>query len=117
MTKHIRREVLRMGMGIALLGLIEFLVLALIRRQLLSVLIGAVIGCLTAWLYFFILGAAVEQPQNRGRYLFLYLVRFGVIAAMAYWVLTDPRIDALAAILPLVFPRLLILLRARRGQI
>ena len=117
MTKHIRRQVLRMGLGIALLGLIECLVLFFIRGQLMKIIIGAAVGCLTAWLYFFILAAAVEQPQMRGRYLFLYLLRFAAIAVMAYWVLTDQRVDALAAILPLIFPRLLILLRARRGQL
>lgn len=111
MTKQIKQEILRMGWGIILLGMVELFILWAVRGRIGIVAAGVVTGCVTAWLYFFLLGMAVEHPEKRGRYTFLYLLRFAVIGVMTYVVLTNNRFDALAALLPLIFPRILILFR------
>ena len=121
MTEPIKREVLRMGVGIFVLGVIEAAVLWLVRRNAGAVLPGAAAGCVTAWIYFILLGLAVERPDRKIQYSLLYLLRFGVIALALYWALTSPAVDSWAAIIPLVFPRLLIpcfakLDHKKRGQ-
>ncbi len=117
MTKEIKKEVLRMGAGIAMAGIILCIVLFVLRQRYLSVFLGTLTGCLTAWIYFAILGFAVEHPEQKARFFFLYILRFGVIALMAYWVLVYRLVDPFGALIPLVFPRLVILLRARRGNV
>ncbi len=117
MTKEIKKEVLRMGVGIALAGVILCLVLFVLRQRYLSVFLGTLTGCLTAWIYFVILGFAVEHPEQKARFFILYILRFGLIALFAYWVLVYRQVDPFAALIPLVFPRLVIMLWAGRGKV
>ncbi|MBE7042551.1 MAG: hypothetical protein E7399_03545 [Ruminococcaceae bacterium] len=117
MTKEIKKEVLQMGTGILIAGAILSIVLMIVRRQVVSVLLGTLAGCLTAWIYFAILGLAVEHPEQKGRFFLLYILRFGLIALVAYWVLVYRLVDPFGALIPLVFPRLIIMLRARRGDV
>lgn len=117
MTKEIRQEILKMGAGIFVAGIVLCIVLFIVRQQYLTVLSGTFIGCLTAWIYFAILGFAVEHPERRTRFFALYILRFGVIALMVYWVLVYRLVDPFGALIPLVFPRLIIMLRAGRGNV
>ncbi len=117
MSEEIRKEVLKMGAWIFGLGGVLFIVLMFVRKTVLPVLTGTVVGCLTAWIYFAVLGFAVEHPENKARFSFLYLLRFVLIGVMAYWVLTTNIVDPFGALIPLVFPRLIIMLRARRGEL
>lgn len=117
MTKEIRQEILKMGAGIFVAGIVLCVVLFIVRQQYLSVFLGTLLGCLTAWIYFAILGFAVEHPELKARFFTLYILRFGVIALMAYWVLVYGLVDPFGALIPLVFPRLIIMLRAGRGNV
>ena len=117
MSKVIRNEVLIMGFGIGVAGVFLCFVLMLLRQQHVSVILGTLTGCLTAWVYFAILGFAVEHPENKARFSFFYFLRFALIGVVAYWVLTSKTVDPFGALIPLVFPRLIILFRARRGDV
>ena len=117
MSKEIRKEVLKMGAWILGFGALLFVILMLVRKTVLSVLAGTAVGCVTAWIYFAILGLAVEHPENKARFSFLYLLRFALIGVVAYWVLTSKAVDPFGALIPLIFPRMIIMIRARRGDV
>lgn len=117
MTQETKQEVLLMGAGILILGLMNCLVLSFLRPRFLPVLYGTGVGCLTAWIYFILLGVAVEHPDKRVLFSLLYLLRFSVVGVMVYWVLTTGLVDPFGALIPLLFPRLVILFRVRRGKV
>ena len=116
MTEEIKQKVFWMGRKIVVWGGVLFLILMILRGRIGPVLFGTLLGCVTAWGYFVILGLAVEKPENKVRFSLFYLARFTLIGLTAYWALTQKRIDPFGALIPLVFPHFIILFQARREQ-
>lgn len=124
--KTVLRETKRIAIGEVVLLAIMWIVYALTRRFSLAVVLGSLIGGAYAVFNFFMLGMTVQkaaqvQPDNaemaRMQMKSSYNMRMVGMLAVAVLAFALPFVDGLAAVIPLLFPRLTILALQLTGQI
>lgn len=124
--KTVLRETKRIAIGEVILLAIMWIVYALTGRFSLAVVLGGLIGGAYAVFNFFMLGMTVQkaaqvQPDNaemaRMQMKSSYNMRMVGMLAVAVLAFALPFVDGLAAIIPLLFPRLTILALQLTGQI
>ena len=124
--KTVLRETKRIAIGEVVLLAIMWIVYALTGRFSLAVVLGSLIGGAYAVFNFFMLGMTVQkaaqmQPDNaemaRMQMKSSYNMRMVGMLAVAVLAFALPFVDGLAAVIPLLFPRLTILALQLTGQI
>ena len=124
--KTVLRETKRIAIGEVILLAIMWIVYALTGRFSLAVVLGGLIGSAYAVFNFFMLGMTVQkaaqvQPDNadmaRMQMKSSYNMRMVGMLAVAVLAFALPFVDGLAAVIPLLFPRLTILALQLTGQI
>ena len=124
--KTVLRETKRIAIGEVILLAIMWIVYALTGRFSLAVVLGGLIGGAYAVFNFFMLGMTVQkaaqvQPDNaemaRMQMKSSYNMRMVGMLAVAVLAFALPFVDGLAAIIPLLFPRVTILALQLTGQI
>ena len=124
--KTVLRETKRIAIGEVVLLAIMWIVYALTGRFSLAVVLGSLIGGAYAVFNFFMLGMTVQkaaqvQPDNaemaRMQMKSSYNMRMVGMLAVAVLAFALPFVDGLAAVIPLLFPRLTILAIQLTGQI
>ncbi|MGN0997392.1 MAG: ATP synthase subunit I [Candidatus Ventricola sp.] len=124
--KTVLRETKRIAIGEVVLLVIMWIVYALTGRFSLAVVLGGLIGGAYAVFNFFMLGMTVQkaaqvQPDNaemaRMQMKSSYNMRMVGMLAVAVLAFALPFVDGLAAVIPLLFPRLTILALQLTGQI
>ena len=124
--KTVLRETKRIAIGEVVLLAIMWIVYALTGRCSLAVVLGSLIGGAYAVFNFFMLGMTVQkaaqvQPDNaemaRMQMKSSYNMRMVGMLAVAVLAFALPFVDGLAAVIPLLFPRLTILALQLTGQI
>lgn len=109
-----KKEVGRQAIGIAVLGVLQLVIFALLRRFDLSVLWGTLLGCSFTLLSFVLLTLSVQQSLRRvgrGASVFMtmtYLGRLALTAAVVLLAIKVPQIYLWATVIPLLFPRIVI---------
>lgn len=116
MTEDVKRNVLQMGCGITVAGCLLCLILLLFHDSYAYVISGVAIGCLAAWICFFLLGMAVSHPEKRICWIVLYMLRFGITASVIGVAFTYRFADPIGITLPFLFPGWIILCRAGRRK-
>ena len=124
--KTVLRETKRIAIGEVVLLAIMWIVYALTGRFSLAVVLGSLIGGAYAVFNFFMLGMTVQkaaqvQPDNaemaRMQMKSSYNMRMVGMLAVAVLAFALPFVDGLAAVIPLLFPRLTSLALQLTGQI
>ena len=124
--KTVLRETKRIAIGEVVLLAIMWIVYALTGRFSLAVVLGSLIGGAYAVFNFFMLGMTVQkaaqvQTDNaemaRMQMKSSYNMRMVGMLAVAVLAFALPFVDGLAAVIPLLFPRLTILALQLTGQI
>lgn len=120
------RETRRIAIGEAVMLVIMYIVYAALGRFSLDVLLGGLVGGLYAVLNFFMLGMTVQkaaqiQPENaelaRMQMKSSYNTRMVGMLLVAVVAFALPFVDGLAAIIPMLFPRLTILVLQITGRV
>jgi len=128
LSKPILREVLRVSVCIFALGAIMVLVFALFGNFDLTVLWGALLGCVYACINFAHTAKSVERSASAGsesaakmKMMSGYYFRLILAAAVMFWAIKAPYFNMWAAVIPFIFPRISIYIvsiidRIRRGK-
>ena len=120
------KETKRMAVGVGTMTLIMLIVYAVIGRFSLAVVLGAMMGAGYAVFNFYKLGRTVEkatavraenEEQARMQLRMSYQMRMIGMLVIAVLAFVLPFVDGLACIIPMVFPRLWILILQITGQI
>lgn len=114
----VRRETAFVALGTVILSVLMEAVFLVIGKWNLTVLFGNLLGAFVAVLNFFLLGLTVqaavslEEKDAKARMTLSQRLRLLLLAAAAILGIVLPCFDAIAAILPLFFPRLVLGVRA-----
>lgn len=124
--ESIRKEIRRIVIGQVILLTVMLVVYACIGRFSTAVLLGGVIGSACAVFNFCLLGRTVQRvaslpPENaelaRMQMKSSYSTRMVVMLLVMVVCFALPFVDGLAAVIPLVFPRLTILFLQATGKV
>lgn len=122
----VRRETKRIAIGQMVFFVIMLIVYGVLGRFSLAVLLGGLIGSAYAVLNFFMLGMTVQkvaamQPENaelaRMQMKSSYNSRMVGMLLVTVLCFALPFVDGLSALIPLMFPRLTILILQITGQV
>lgn len=122
LQKAVRTETLHIAAGTAALGAVMLAVFAVCGRFGLPVVFGALLGCCWAVLNFLLLGITVQkaasEPQARAKswMQFSYSLRMLGSAIIMILGFTLPWLNAVAVAVPLLFPRVTILIMQLTGR-
>ena len=118
----IRRETVYVAIWTVILSVLMNAVFLILGRWDLTVLWGSLWGSFAAVLHFFLLGIGVqiavskEDPKDAKKVIQLsHTLRFLLWGVMAILGVTVPLFHSVAAVVPLLFPRIGILFRPRFG--
>lgn len=120
------RETKRIAIGVCILLIVMLAVYAGLGRFSLAVLLGGLLGAAYAVLNFFMLGMTVQkaaqiQPENaelaRMQMKSSYNMRMIGMLIVVVIAFALPFVDGLACMIPMVFPRITILVLQITGQI
>ncbi|MBQ6998613.1 MAG: ATP synthase subunit I [Clostridia bacterium] len=108
-----KKNILQVVAGSLILGAILVIVFFLIGRFDLSVVWGALLGIACACLNFAFLALTVSKSLSKGKaaggYMGIsYLLRLAFIGAVVVFAIKSPYINYVAAVIPLLFPRVII---------
>lgn len=104
-----------MLIGLLILGVIMYGVFAAFGHYDLTVVLGALLGVAAAFANFAVLGMSVQKAVDKdagGARISMassYTLRMLMIAAVVVFAIKSPYINYLAAIIPLIFPRIVIM--------
>ena len=120
---EVKKQIVQIALGALILSGAELLVYLIIRRMSLSVLLGTLYGCAFTVLSFILLAyfvqKAVDKSENGAKAYMsgAYTLRLLLTAAMVVAAFKIPQINWLAAVIPLLFPRLIIMVLNLKGKI
>ncbi len=108
-----KKNILQVVAGSLILGIITDLVFFLIGRFDLSVVWGTLLGIACACFNFVFLALTVSKSLGKGKaaggYMGIsYLLRLAFIGAVVVFAIKSPYINYVAAVIPLLFPRVII---------
>ena len=109
-------EIKRLGIGILILSLLMLLIFIVTLGYDNSYLLGALLGAGASYLNFIFLAFGVENSVKRSKnaakgYMGSgYFLRLAFIAVVIYFAINSPYINHWAAIIPLIFPRIVIMI-------
>ena len=113
-----KNDILQVAVGTVLLGILMDILFALFGKFGPSVFLGTLLGCGFTLLNFILLAisvsGAVEKQSGKtaGNFMRIsYLLRLLLTAAMVIFAIKAPYINYLAAVIPLTFPQITILIR------
>lgn len=120
---EVKKQIAQITVGTLILGAAELLVYLIIRRLDLGVVFGTLYGCAFTVLSFILLAyfvqKAVDKSENGAKAYMsgTYTLRLLLTAAMVIAAFKIPQINWLAAVIPLLFPRLIIMILNLKGKI
>lgn len=114
MTPEVRRTVGGIAVGTAVLTAVMLVIYALLGRWSLSVLLGAAIGAICAVLNFYFMARSLQKAADRAagegqvkvRAQLGYMLRMLGMIGAAVLAIVVLKTDALATLLPYIFPSL-----------
>lgn len=113
--KAVKRETLHIALGVVGFTALENVIYLLIGLWSTSVLAGSLVGAVLAVANFFALALTVQAAASTGdekrsklKMQFSYSVRMLVVLLALIAVFAAPFLDGIAAVFPLLFPRLTI---------
>lgn len=119
----LKKEVIRMCAGISVMSVLMLLVFALFGRFDTPVLYGAILGTGITVLNYFLLALSVSYianatPEKAKLFMHIsYFLRIILIAAAVACAIRLPFFNYIAAVLPLIFERLvIIIMHSRDGK-
>ena len=116
LSKSILRDVLRVGIGIYILGVVMVLFFFIFKITGYEVILGALLGCTYSTLSFLFLAISLETSLSKEKNAAKtsmgtgYTLRLLGAAAMIIWAIKAPYFNYLAAIIPLLFQRIVIMI-------
>ena len=116
MSKEVLIELNKMFMMILLMSVIELLLFLAFGHFNLAVVFGCLLGALVSFLNFLFLALSIEKSVSKGKKSAQmsmgtsYSVRLMFIAAAVVFAIKSPHINYLAALIPLIFPRISIMI-------
>lgn len=120
--KAVKRETLHIALGVAGFTALENVIYLLLGLWSTSVLGGSLVGALLAVGNFFALALTVQAAASTGdekrsklKMQFSYSVRMLVVLLALIAVFAAPPLDGIAAVFPLLFPRLTIVVMQLLG--
>lgn len=110
-----KKDILYVVGGTAILSTVMVIIFLIIGYFDLAVLFGALLGFVTATVNFCLLARAVtkavEKPKNAGAYMgSSYILRLCFIGVVIVYAIKSPFFNYIAVAIPLVFPRVIIIL-------
>lgn len=115
LSKELYAEVKKMLLCISAMSVAMVIIFAAFGYFGVAVLLGALLGSVVASLNFLFLALAVEKSVNgnnspKGAMMSSYSLRLLCIGAAVVFAIKSPYINYLAVIIPLIFPRIIIML-------
>lgn len=121
--KATQRETMRIAIGVTVLTMLMHIVYLIIGKWTMAVLYGSLIGAGYAIINFFIMGLTVQkmasnpdEKKAKLQFQFSYSVRQFAMFVVAGIGLLVPFIDGVAVIIPLLFPKFVILFMQITGM-
>ncbi|MDO4563665.1 MAG: ATP synthase subunit I [Clostridia bacterium] len=122
-SKDVLRQIRKVSVVIVILGAVMTAVFAALGRFDMTVAVSACAGCLFAIFMFILLAFFVERSVTRGKNgaqasMFIgYVIRMALTALFVFWAIYSPDINLWAAVIPLLFTRIAIMvLNIRRTK-
>lgn len=123
-SNDMRTNVIKVSIGVIILTAVMLGVFAVIKKFDITVLWGALLGCGFTVFNFFMLSVSVKMSVDRskngaqGLMGVSYTVRLMLTAAMVILAIKLPVFNYIAAVIPLIFPRLVIMILniGKRGK-
>lgn len=121
--KATQRETIRIAIGVTVLTILMHIVYLIIGKWSMAVLYGSLLGAGYAVINFLIMGITVQKmaanpdaKKAKLQFQFSYSVRQFAMFAVAGIALLVPFIDGIATIIPLLFPKFVILFMQITGM-
>lgn len=123
-SNDMRANIIKVSMGVLILTALMLVIFAVIKKFDITVLWGALLGCGFTILSFLMLSVSVQMSVDRskngaqGLMGISYTVRLMLTAAMVILAIKLPVFNYIAAVIPLIFPRLVIMILniGKRGK-
>ena len=123
-SKEMLKNIRNVSVGVIILTAVMILVFAVIGKFDMPVLWGALLGCGFTIFNFFLLSISVQNAVTKsekgaqGAMGVSYMIRLALTAAMVILAIKMPVFNYVAAVIPLVFPRLIIMIlnAGRKGK-
>ncbi len=112
--KNSAKEIIKIAIGSLILSVVLVCIFALFGHFSIKVVWGGLLGVFTAVLNFTLLALTLEfslgkgQRRAQGLIGLSYTVRLAIIAVIVVFAIKSPHINYIAAVIPLVFPRIII---------
>ena len=112
---EVKKQIMQIAAGTLILGAAELLVYLLVGQFDLQAVFGATFGCAFTILNFILLALSVQKavdktPTGAKAYMSgTYTLRLLLTAAMIIAAVRLPQTDWIAAVIPLLFPRMIIM--------
>lgn len=123
-SNDMRANIIKVSMGVLILTALMLVIFAVIKKFDITVLWGALLGCGFTILSFLMLSVSVQMSVDRskngaqGLMGISYTVRLMLTATMVILAIKLPVFNYIAAVIPLIFPRLVIMILniGKRGK-